>query len=115
MLFNLAGIAVAFLAKPDALTVSGDGDDGSLCGRYTQPLHRVELFASDEAHRQMLRNLARRLFRLPVLTSSEDAAERMRRSFLRPEAEAFRRTGAPLNRGSRIVTAETAGLMRLGN
>jgi hypothetical protein len=84
MLFHLAAIAVTIALKRDALTASGDGDDGSQCGRYTQPLHRVELFASDEAHRQMLRNLARRLFRLPILTSSEEAAEQMRRSFLRP-------------------------------
>jgi hypothetical protein len=115
MLLNLAGIAVALLAKPDALTASGDAEDRSLCGRYTQPAHRVELFASDEAHRQMLRNLARRLFGLPILTSSGDAAERARRSFLRSEAQAAASRMDQQTPAAPIVAAETAGLMRLGN
>jgi hypothetical protein len=53
--------------------------------RYTEPEYRVELYAQDAAHNQMLINIFRRLLRLPIKKTSQQAADKVRTFYLKRE------------------------------
>jgi hypothetical protein len=62
------------------------GDSGM--ERYTIPEYRLELFAQDAEHNQMLKNIFRRMFRLPIKITGKEAGDAFRRQYLNPDFQA---------------------------
>jgi hypothetical protein len=75
---NTGGESAAVASRSDDVATLDDG-------LYTESLHHVQMMVSNAYHDQVVANVFRRLFRMTIIRTPEQAAEDVRRWYLRTE------------------------------